>query len=84
MIAALAVAVAPTPPGLPEARTVRSEAMEKIAAQADQQIRHGFELADRGACFAARAEFTAALRLIAQGLDNERNTTLHSQAFRPP
>jgi len=60
---------------------MRSEAMEKIAAQSDQQIRHGFELAGRGAYFAARAEFTAALRLIAQGLDNEENTTLHSLAL---
>ena len=34
--------------------------MEKIAVQSDQQIRHGFELADRGAYFAAQAEFTAA------------------------
>ncbi len=55
--------------------------MEKIALQSDQQIRHGFELANRGAYFAARAEFTAALRLIAQGLDNERNTTVHSRAL---
>jgi tetratricopeptide (TPR) repeat protein len=55
--------------------------MEKIATQSDQQIRHGFELADRGAYFAARAEFTAALRLIAQGLDSEENTTIHSQAL---
>ena len=60
---------------------VRTESMEKIAAQADQQIRHGFELANRGAYFAARAEFTTALRLIAQGLDNDRNTTVHSQAL---
>jgi hypothetical protein len=59
----------------------RSEAMEKIATQADQQIRHGYELAGRGGCFAARAEFTAALRLIAQGLDDEHNTTFHSQAL---
>ncbi len=55
--------------------------MEKIAAQADVQIRHGLELAGRGASFAARAEFTAALRLIAQGLDDDRNTALHSQAL---
>ncbi|MEI8374506.1 MAG: hypothetical protein WCJ35_16905 [Planctomycetota bacterium] len=60
---------------------VRSEAMEKIAAQADQQIRHGYELANRGAYFAARAEFTTALRLIAQGLDNDRNATVHSHAL---
>ena len=60
---------------------MRSEAMEKIAVQSDQQIRHGLELAGRGACFAARAEFTAALRLIAQGLDNDGNTTIHSQSL---
>jgi len=66
---------------MPVTQFVRSEAMEKIALQSDQQIRHGFELASRGAYFAARAEFTAALRLIAQGLDNEGNTTMHSQAL---
>ncbi len=71
----------PIPAPLPVSRPMRSEAMEKIAAQADQKIRHGLELADRGAYFAARAECTAALRLIAQGLDNDGNTTLHSQAL---
>ncbi len=74
-------AVAPLPARLPVTRPMRSEAMEKIATQSDQQIRHGFELANRGAYFAARAEFTAALRLIAQGLDNEENRTAHSQAL---
>lgn len=49
--------------------------------QSDQQIRHGFELAGRGAIFAARAEFIAALRLIAQGLDNDGNTAIHSQSL---
>jgi len=65
----------------PATEPVRSAGMEKIATQSDQQIRHGFELANRGAYFVARAEFTVALRLIAQGLDNERNTTVHSQAL---
>jgi tetratricopeptide (TPR) repeat protein len=55
--------------------------MEKIATQSDQRIRHGFEVASRGAYFAARAEFTAALRLITQGLDNQHNSTVHSQAL---
>jgi tetratricopeptide (TPR) repeat protein len=55
--------------------------MEKIAAQSDQQIRHGFELANHGAYFAARSEFTVALRLIAQGLDNDGNTAIHGQAL---
>jgi hypothetical protein len=76
-----ATAVTPPPARLPVVQPIRSEAMEKIAVQSDQQIRHGFELANRGAYFAARAEFVAALRLIAQGLDNQGNTTLHSQAL---
>lgn len=66
---------------LPQAGPVRSEAMEKIARQADQKIRQGFELAGRGAYFSARSEFTAALRLVAQGLDGEQNTPLHGQAL---
>jgi hypothetical protein len=52
-----------------------------MARQADRQIRHGFELASRGAMFAARAEFVAGLRLVAQGLDAEERTTVHSRAL---
>ncbi len=76
-----APAFAQAPARQPGRQYVRSEAMERISIQSDQQVRHGFELASRGAYFAARAEFTAALRLIAQGLDNDQNTTLHSQAL---
>ncbi len=80
-VPAPASAVVPAPARLPENPPDRSEAMEKIATQSDQQIRHGFELASHGAYFAARAEFTAALRLIAQGLDNQVNTTAHTDAL---
>jgi hypothetical protein len=74
--------VASIPARMPAAPSIiRSEAMEKIARQSDQRIRDGFELANRGAYFAARADFIAALRLIAQGLDNEGNSTSHSQAL---
>ncbi|MBN2578908.1 MAG: tetratricopeptide repeat protein [Pirellulales bacterium] len=59
----------------------RSEQLEAIARQADRQIRHGFELAGRGAYFAARAEFITALRLVAQGLDTEEKTTAHGKAL---
>jgi tetratricopeptide (TPR) repeat protein len=59
----------------------RSEQMESIARQADQQTRHGLELAGRGAYYAARAEFIAALRLVAQGLDTEKHTTIHSKSL---
>ena len=59
----------------------RSEQLEQIAQQADRQTRHAFELAGRGAVFAARAECLAALRLLAEGLDAEQNTSLHVRAL---
>jgi tetratricopeptide (TPR) repeat protein len=60
---------------------VRSEQLESIARQADQQIRHGFELAGRKAYYAARSEFIAALRLVAQGLDTDGHTTIHGKSL---
>ena len=65
----------------PQASVGRSEQLERIAQQADRQIRRGFELASRGAYFAARAEFIKALRLLAQGLDTEHQTGLHSRSL---
>ena len=65
----------------PEAATTRSEQLERTARQADQQVRHGFEMANRRAYYAARAEFIAALRLVAQGLDVERHTINHSRSL---
>ena len=59
----------------------RSEQLEAIARQADRHVRHGFDLAGKGAYFAARAEFVAALRLLAQGLDAEHQTKAHSQSL---
>lgn len=59
----------------------RSEHIERIAREADAHTRRGFELAGRGAVFSARAEFIKALRLIAQGLDAEERTDLHSEAL---
>ena len=73
------------PEGVPAASDValpeRSEQLESIARQADQEIRHGFELAGRGAYYAARAEFIAALRMVAQGLDTDRQTTIHGKSL---
>jgi tetratricopeptide (TPR) repeat protein len=60
---------------------VRSELLESIARQADQQIRHGYELAGRGAYYAARSEFIAALRLVAQGLDTEGKAKTHGKSL---
>jgi tetratricopeptide (TPR) repeat protein len=62
----------------PEAYGHRSENLELMAREADQHTRRGFELAGRGACFSARAEFIAALRILAQALDAQRRTNLHS------
>lgn len=59
----------------------RSPQLEQVAQQADRQTRHGYELAGRGAYFAARAEFIGALRLVAEGLDTEYKTTSHSRAL---
>jgi tetratricopeptide (TPR) repeat protein len=59
----------------------RSAQLEQVARQADQQTRHGLELAGRGACFAARSEFIAALRLIAECLDTEQKSNAHGRAL---
>src|SRR3972149_3922667 len=64
-----------------EALPVRSEQLESIARHADQQIRHGFELAGRKAYFAARSEFIVALRLVAQGLDTDEQTRNHGKSL---
>ena len=55
--------------------------LEQVAQQADRQTRHGFELAGRGAYFAARSEFLGALRLVAEGLDTEQKTDVHGRAL---
>lgn len=59
----------------------RSQNLELIANEADGHSRHGFDLAGRGACFSARSEFISALRMLAQALDTEAQTRLHSQAL---
>ena len=38
-------------------------------------------MAGRGAYYAARSEFIAALRLVAQGLDTDRQTTVHGKCL---
>jgi tetratricopeptide (TPR) repeat protein len=66
---------------LAEPKPERSAQLEQIAQQADRQTRHAFELAGRGAFFAARAECLAALRLLAEGLDTEQKTNVHVRAL---
>lgn len=59
----------------------RSWDLELIARQADRHTRRGCELAARKAVFSARLEFIRALRLIAQGLDAQNQTTEHGEAL---
>lgn len=59
----------------------RSQALELAARESDLQTQTGFELASRGAYYAARAQFLAAVRTVAQSLDAENRTTEHSRAL---
>jgi tetratricopeptide (TPR) repeat protein len=52
-----------------------------VAGRADQRVRRGFQLAGRGALYSARAEFVAALQLIAQANDAQQNTQLYGKAL---
>ncbi len=66
----------------PEPPYARTEVLERTAVEADLRTRYGFELAGRQAPFAARAEFVAALRLVAQGLDAQDRSQQHGRALR--
>jgi tetratricopeptide (TPR) repeat protein len=67
---------------LPWARAaVNNEALVPVLMQADTFARRAFELADRGASYSARAEFTGALRLVAQALDTQQQTSLYTRSL---
>ena len=68
--------------GIPAKSGHRSLDLERIARQADTHTRYGFSLANRGAYYSARAEFVKSLRLVAQGLDVEHQTSVHGHALR--
>ncbi|MEJ5340880.1 MAG: polysaccharide biosynthesis/export family protein [Thermogutta sp.] len=72
---------APAPLPLEVLGLRRSAKLELIAQQADSLTEKGYDLAGRGAYFAARAQFRAALMLIAQGLDAEEGTSQHASAL---
>ncbi len=63
----------------PQAAPPRSRHLEIAARGADVYTRRGFDLAGRGAHFSARAEFIAALRLLARALDAERQCQRHGE-----
>ena len=60
-------------------RCRRSPAIDAVARQADAQTAHGFELAQRGAIYSARAEFVAALHTIAAALDSASGGNSHER-----
>jgi len=57
-----------------------SRAMALVGKRVEQQIEYGFDLANRGALFAAQAQFIQALHVIAQSLDASTGSTQHSDA----
>ncbi len=65
---------------LPRVPAPRSPAMVATLAQADGRVRHAIQLAEKGALFASRKEFMAAINLIAQAQDIEHATRQHSRA----
>jgi tetratricopeptide (TPR) repeat protein len=81
-VAAQALAAAPGLPQatLPQVAAVRSPAMVATLARADERVRHAIQLAEKGAMYASRKEFTAAISAIAQAHDVEHGTRQFSQA----
>jgi len=59
----------------------RRPEMIAVIQRADARVRHGFQLAERGALYSARAEMLAALQLIAQANDAQQNTRLYTKAL---
>jgi hypothetical protein len=81
-------AVEPVAPPRPDAqpqplappRKPRSPAVVATLARADERARHGIQLAQKGALYAARREFTTAVKLIAQANDVDNNTRDYTKA----
>ncbi|HEY2881995.1 MAG TPA: hypothetical protein VGJ15_06165 [Pirellulales bacterium] len=58
-----------------------SPELTAISQRAEQAARRGFDLAERGALYSARSQFESALRMMAEALDAQRNTTAHVRAL---
>jgi tetratricopeptide (TPR) repeat protein len=74
----------PLPPrsDLPWAKAQpRSPEMLAVVQRADGRVRRGFQLAEHGALYTARAEFVAALGLISQANDAQQGTRMYSKAL---
>lgn len=55
--------------------------MQAVTVRADDRVRRGFRLAERGALFSARREFLAAMHLVAQANDVQNSTKFFSTAL---
>lgn len=55
--------------------------MHAVTVRADERVRRGFKLAERGAIYSARREFLAALQMVAQANDVQNGTTFFTQAM---
>jgi tetratricopeptide (TPR) repeat protein len=55
--------------------------MHAVTQRADERVRRGFKLAERGAVYTARREFLAALQMVAQANDVQNGTTFFTQAM---
>lgn len=62
-------------------RPMNLPSLEAFIRQADAHYAQGWELANRGAYFSARAEFVESLRRVVQGLDAATGSNGHSQAL---
>lgn len=58
-----------------------ADGMQAVTQQAEQMIRRGYHLAERGALYSGRAEFIQALGTIAQALDLRTRSREHTQAL---
>jgi len=88
-VAVEVAAPAPTEPAelsaassmLPWGPSKVSPEMAAICARAEEAARSGFNLAERGAMYSARAEFIDALRILTEALDAQHNTNAHTRAL---
>jgi tetratricopeptide (TPR) repeat protein len=58
-----------------------SPEMRAVFEQAEERLRQGFRLAERGALYLARAEFVGVMELIAQANDLQRGTQFYTQSL---
>jgi tetratricopeptide (TPR) repeat protein len=66
---------------LPWGPSIPTPEMIAISQRAEQTARRGFDLAERGALYTARARFIESLRTVAQAMDAQRNTNAHTKAL---